>query len=444
MEKTLRKKKVRFAAVLLATAMAGVLAGCVKRTILIESDPPGAEVWINEHRIGTAPIAYEFITHGRYKFRLEKTGFREVIARERVMAPVYEWIPLDFIFEILVPLHLEDRHAFRYTLEPLPPAERMKTDEPVDLKGILAGLDNADPVRRRAACVALARLRDPSSAAAAQSATHDPDPTVRTAALEAFRALKGREALPRLLEVLRQDVQPEVRWQAAAELEILGSKEAVLGLITALNDKSHLVRAGAAEALKGIPDPRSVQPLIRTLNDTDTAARRAAAEALGIIGDRAAVRPLMRALRVHDFQTRRRAIKSLRQLQDPSCGPALIRSLNDWDPKIRSVAVESLIAFGNKEQVVPPLIQYLHSWQAVIREDAARALGGLQDQRAVEPLVRAFWREPNPTTSTTMLAALKSLGAQIDTSWEQTDLYRTQKADQIRRRKARELKKKVK
>lgn len=388
-----------------------LLTGCVKRTILIESDPPGAVVWINEHRVGTAPVAYEFITHGRYKFRLEKTGFREVVVREMVRAPVYEWIPLDFIFEILLPVHLEDRHAFRYTLEPLPPEERAKTDEPADLKGILADLDNANPVRRRAACVALARLRDPSSAAAAESATHDPDPTVRTAALAAFRAIRGREALPRLLEVLRQDVQPEVRWQAAAELEIVASKEAVPGLIAALNDKSPLVRAGAAEALKGIPDPRSVQPLIRTLRDTDTAARRAAAEALGLIGDRAAVRPLMGALRAHDFQTRRRAIKSLRQLQDPSCGPALIRSLNDWDPQIRSVAVESLIAFGRKEQVVPPLIQYLRSWQSVIREDAARALGGLKDPRAIQPLRRAIVREPNERTRAAMDTALHQLEA---------------------------------
>ena len=43
-------------------AMTGMLlAGCVKRTLLIESDPPGAKVWINETPAGitaaTSPVS---------------------------------------------------------------------------------------------------------------------------------------------------------------------------------------------------------------------------------------------------------------------------------------------------------------------------------------------------------------------------------------------------
>lgn len=417
--------------------------GCVKRTIVIESDPPGALVWINEHKIGPTPVRHEFITHGRYKFRLEKAGFRELVAREMVRAPVYEWIPLDFIAENLLPVHLDDRHIFRYALSPLPPTERLKTDTPADLPAILAEMENPDPVKRRAACVALARLRDPASLQAVETATRDPDPAVRTSALEALRGIQGVKALPPLLEALKKDRSPEVRWQAAIEMEALKSPEAVPALIEALKDPAPIVRSGAAEALKGIPDPRAVAPLVRTLRDTDTTARRAAAEALGLIGDHSAVRPLMRALFIHDFQTRRRAAKSLSQLKDPSCGLALVRSLNDWDPEVRGTAVQALVAFGDRDQVVPPLIRYLRSWQAAIRENAAQALGGLKDPRATEPLVRAFWREPNPNTSRAMLAALKALGARMDTGWEEMDLYRARKAEQVLRNKERKQKKKV-
>lgn len=386
-------------------------AGCVKRAIVIESDPPGARVWINEHpQSAVTPVTYEFITHGRYKFRLEKTGFREVVTREMVRAPVYEWIPLDFFFENLLPVHWDDRHVFHYKLEAEAPSERLKEEKPGDLQERLADLKSTDPVQRRNACVELASRRDPVSIPAVEAAARDPVPAVRSVALAALRALRGREALPRLLQVLAQDPVPEVRWRAAIELEAVGDKEAVPVLIQALRDKSGLVRSGAAEALKGIPDPRAVQPLIRALRDKDTAARRAAAEGLGLIGDRAAVRPLMRALFFHDFQTRRRAAKSLQQLKDPVSGLALVHALNDWDPQIRNTASDALIQFGGPE-VVPTLIRYLRSWKPSIREDAAKTLGGLKDSRAIEPLRRVLLHEPNERTRAAMAAALAHLNA---------------------------------
>lgn len=413
MGKTLRKlikPNVYFLVVLLGLMVFS--AGCVKRTLLVESNPPGARLWINEHPVGVTPFTTEFITHGRYKFRLEKNGFREVVAREMVRAPLYEWIPLDFIFETLVPVHLDDRHVFRYPLVPELPSEKLQEEKPGDLQALVADLKSPDPRRRRVACVELAGRRDPSTdIPAVESATRDPVPAVRGMALGTLRALRGKESLPRLIEALQRDSSSEVRWRAAIELEAAGEKEAVPALIGALKDKSRLVRSGAAEALKGLPDPRAVQPLIRTLRDKDTAARRAAAEALGLIGDRAAVRPLMRALFIHDFQTRRRAAKSLQQLKDPASSPALVAALKDWDPQIRATAVQSLGEFGDRA-VVPTLIRYLlHARQPAIRHDAALALAGLKDQRAVEPLRRRLNREPNETARQAMETALRQLAA---------------------------------
>ena len=384
------------------------LAGCVKRSIVIESDPPGARVWINEHPSGITPVTQTFITHGRYKFRLQKTGFRELERREMVRAPIYEWIPLDFIFEILLPVHLEDKHLFRYDLTPEPPSERLEVQKPADVKILLEDLQDSNPTKRRSACLALARMRDPATAAAVMSATHDPMPTVRMAALEALRALLGADAVSRLVEVLHQDSSPEVRWQAAVELEALKDHQGVPALIDALEDRSHLVRTGAAEGLKGIPDPRAVQPLIRALRDKDTSVRRASAEGLGLIGDRAAVRSLTKVLFHHDFQTRRRAAKSLSQLKDPWAAPALVNSLDDWDPELRRIATEAIVQMRNPT-VVPKLIRYLHSWKPATREQAAITLGGLKDSRAIQPLRRASIREPNERTRLAMARALTSI-----------------------------------
>ena len=224
-------------------------AGCVKRTILIQSDPPGAKVWINEYPVGVTPVKHEFITHGRYKFRLRKSGFREVVTKEMVRAPLYEWIPFDFFAENLLPIPLEDKHPFLYKLVPEAPSERLQEESPSDVKADLEALHDKNPEKRRAACLDLARRRDPSTAKEALAATRDPAPIVRKAALQAVRPLMGPDSFPRLTEMLARDPSPEVRWQAAAELEALKSKEAIPPLIQALNDRDPLVRAGAAGAL---------------------------------------------------------------------------------------------------------------------------------------------------------------------------------------------------
>lgn len=416
-------------------------SGCVKRTLLIESDPPGAKVWINEHSVGVTPVKYEFITHGRYLFRLRKGGFREVIAREMVRAPVYEWIPLDFFFENLLPLKLEDKHSFAYALSPQPPDERMEIEGPEDVRADVAGLQDPDPRKRRAAAYGLAKTRDPSIAEEILPVTRDADPNVRKTALHTLRAVKGKEASPRLIEALGEDANPEVRWQAAVELEALKDTKAIPALTQALKDKDPLVRAGAAEALNGVPDPRSVAPLIAALRDKDTTARRSAAEALGKIGDRSAVKPLIRVLFHHDFQTRRRAAKSLAQLNDPAAALPLARSLDNWDPKLRKIAGDALLKMPETAPVVPLLIRYLHSWKPVTRQEAATVLGGLKDSRALKPLMRAFRREPNHATSHAMLIALKELGMDVGGEWERIDSERARKAEQIQQLQEEEEKK---
>lgn len=386
------------------------LTGCVKRTIVIETEPPGARVWINEHPLEElTPVEHPFITHGRYKFRLAMKGFRGLTVRERVQAPVYQWIPLDFFFEFLWPFELQDRHVFRYTLEPESPEDRLQIEPAGGTEKVLGDLKASDPRIRRRACLELARLRDPASAGPLRRMLEDPDPQVRQAAVAALRAVAGDEALEPLLKRLAEDEAPDVRWQAAAELEALGNRQAVAGLIAALEDRHPLVRAGAAEALKSMADPRSVKPLIGALRDSDTTVRRAAVVGLGKIGDREAVRPLTRMARHPDFQTRRRAVRALAAIGDPAAAPVLVRRLDDWDPEIRALATEALIELRNP-RVVPTLIRYLRSWHAVTREHAAQALGGLRDDRARAPLHRAAEREANPAALSAMRAALAVLG----------------------------------
>lgn len=417
----------------LVTAFFLLLAGCVNRTIVVESDPPGARIWINEHPVGVTPAKYEFITHGRYRIRLEKKGYQELIAREMVRAPIYQWIPLDLVFEQLLPVHLEDKHLFRYVLTPQAPAEHLSIERPVDFSATLVDLESSNSNKRRSACVELARLRDPSTAGAVLEATHDPSPEVRAVALSAWRSIKGPKGMKELIQALHQDPERIVRWQAATELEALGSHDAVPDLIAALRDRDPLVRTGAAEGLKGIPDAKALQPLIRALGDKDSSVRRAATEGLGLIGDRAAVRPLIWALYRHDFQTRRKAAEALAKLKDPSSEFALVHTFTDWDPHVRTVATNALVQFGD-ERIVPLLIRRLRGFRPWTRQHAATVLGALKDQRAVEPLARAFRVEPDPPASAAMLEALKALGAKLEDSWEKTLSIRVEKAERKKKK----------
>ncbi|PIQ81609.1 MAG: hypothetical protein COV76_07880 [Candidatus Omnitrophica bacterium CG11_big_fil_rev_8_21_14_0_20_64_10] len=385
-----------------------LLTGCVKRTILIESTPPGARVWINEHYAGTTPVKQEFITHGRYRFRINKEGFREQTHREWVRAPVYQWIPIDFITDNLIPYTWQDHHPFHYALEPLPVAERLQMAAPPGTEDLRAALRNADPAARRAAVVALARARPPEAAELLEPLFSDPAPEVRAVTLHGWRVTRGPDSLDRLVRFLGEDPDPAVRWQAATELEALGDPAAVPALIAALADRDSLPRGGAAEALKGIPDRRAVPALIRELRDLDAAVRRAAAEALGKIGDRTAVPALSRALFHRDVELRRKSVEALALLRDPSCSRALVKTFTDWDPGIRTKAAAALVDFGSPE-VVPLLIRYLRGWKTWTRLHAAYVLGGMKVQEAAEPIRAAMEREPDENTRGVMRSAIAQI-----------------------------------
>ncbi len=387
---------------------AALLSGCVKRSIIVDTDPPGAELWINGHPMGKTPVTYAFITHGRYKFEIQKAGFQPLTVREMVKAPMYEWIPVDFLFEFFVPVHLEDKHSFLYKLATQSAEEKLELETPANRESLLAGLKSPNPVKRREAIAILAARRDPQDDSLFKEMMKDADPRVRAVALSGIRSVEGAASRDFLLETMRSDPAREVRWQAAAELEVLKDPKSLPGLLEALKDRDPMVRTGAAEALRAVPNPSIVLPLIRSLRESDAGVRRAAVEALGQTKDKRALAPLTRALFHHDVRTRRQAALTLAFMRDPSCGPAFVKTFTDWDPVVRRIAVKALIDFCD-ERVVPTLIRRLHAFRPWTREHAAQVLGGLRDHRAIQPLKIALSRELDPPARAAMKDALAKM-----------------------------------
>jgi hypothetical protein len=109
----------RFAGLAMALVLTLMPTGCVTRRFLITSDPPGAIVFRDGQPIGATPVEDSFIYYGKYHFRLVKDGYEPLDVDEKVRAPWYEYIGIDFFSENILPFTLRDNQSFHYALQPL-------------------------------------------------------------------------------------------------------------------------------------------------------------------------------------------------------------------------------------------------------------------------------------------------------------------------------------
>ncbi len=98
------------------------LSGCVQRTLSIQTDPPGALVWLNGREIGRTPLERSFTWYGKYELEIRRQGRQTLKSTLPVKAPWWQWVPFDLFAELL-PLH--DRQNFHFDL---PPASTGPTD----------------------------------------------------------------------------------------------------------------------------------------------------------------------------------------------------------------------------------------------------------------------------------------------------------------------------
>lgn len=111
--------------------------GCVRRRMMVRTDPPGATVSVDNQLIGTTPAATGFVYYGTREFRIEKDGYRTETIRRRINPPWYQWPGLDFVSETLWPGEIRDERIIDVTLVP-------QTEEPTELV-----VERADTLRSR-------------------------------------------------------------------------------------------------------------------------------------------------------------------------------------------------------------------------------------------------------------------------------------------------------
>jgi len=114
----MKATEFRMLSVLIAAFAVTALPGCVRRTIRITTDPPGALVFLNDQEIGRSEVTTDFLWYGDYDLIVRKKGYRTVKTHWEVKPPWYQHIPIDFFAEVLWPGHIHDIHSKHVALEP--------------------------------------------------------------------------------------------------------------------------------------------------------------------------------------------------------------------------------------------------------------------------------------------------------------------------------------
>jgi hypothetical protein len=279
-------------------------------------------------------------------------------------------------------------------------------------------LASQDPAQR---CEAIERLAESRERAAVELVVphlKDPSPRVRRAAVAAVATLGGARAqLGRLLDRL-QDGDLEVRIATARALGDSGDARARPGLVSALEDRSPVVRRAASAALAALGVTPSGQAAalaaqrlaaeIARLQHPDEQIRASAARELGLAEQADAVAPLIRALDGTSPLVAREAARALGRIGSAEARRILLARAGRKEHRAQAALGVALL---EGEPAARSLLGLLMDPSSEAR---AAALTALAEEGARPPsgeLARAVCRELASPAPDLALAAARILGA---------------------------------
>lgn len=103
-----------------------VSLGCVERRLLINSDPPGALVHLNDQEVGRTPLEVPFKWYGTYDVRLEHEGYQTLQTQQEAEQPWWEHPGPDLFAEAIPGKTVEVFWHFK--MLPAQPADEIDPD----------------------------------------------------------------------------------------------------------------------------------------------------------------------------------------------------------------------------------------------------------------------------------------------------------------------------
>ncbi len=206
-----------------------------------------------------------------------------------------------------------------------------------------------------------------------------------------YRQVKalGEISIPYLIEALKdKTVNFESRILMCDLLGEWKAKDAVPVLLYTLDNTSYTVRTAACKALGNIGDPAATDSLLEMLGDSSPHVREAASRALVGFSDKRIAPRAAKLLSDDSDSVRLAAITLLDDQLDPSTAPAIRKALED-DPAagVRSVAAKALGGLKDEKAVDLLMNSLIEDGGEGVRKESATALGKIGDEKAVPALI---------------------------------------------------------
>jgi hypothetical protein len=119
--------------ILLILLLPVAASGCVRRRMIVRSNPPGASVYVDKQLIGMTPAASAFTYYGTREIEVVADGFRTEKVLRKISPPWYQIPPFDFFSETLWPWEVRDERIIDITLVP---------EQPLTSETLMARADN--------------------------------------------------------------------------------------------------------------------------------------------------------------------------------------------------------------------------------------------------------------------------------------------------------------
>jgi HEAT repeat protein len=252
-------------------------------------------------------------------------------------------------------------------------------------------LDDGNPVVRRNAAIALARLHDPAARAPLIDLLADDRRSVleHIAVLDCLHDLPGAARDTALVAAARQAVEANAALSAVAadELGRMGNPAAAPLLVDMLARQvaEPAARTAAARALGQLGLAQAPSALLAAATDGSAAVREAVAQALAAIGDRDAAPAAVALLSDESFPVQEAALRAVARIGGVEAVGRVLLFLDHPRASMREEAVRTLEALGSVIGLEHALLN--DQWR--VRRQAAEALGRIGSDASLKALRRA-------------------------------------------------------
>jgi hypothetical protein len=109
---------MRTKSILLFCILVIAAAGCVERKLTINTNPAGAQVFLNDEELGVSPVTTSFSWYGDYNITIRKQGCETLQTHRKLESPWYDLFPFDFAAQVIYPGRIVDSYEWSFDLQP--------------------------------------------------------------------------------------------------------------------------------------------------------------------------------------------------------------------------------------------------------------------------------------------------------------------------------------